>query len=149
MTDYNSKQKSDPRSDETPIGDFVLYDLEENVEVDIKAFLSEWNEQIAATKKEDVELSTSFLPHAGKIMRLKRFDIFGCRDPLSQQASSDPSHSLEIRRSDGWSTVRSIFFIDQPLAFSNELHIEIGNGPIRRQRVSYLIESPLCHHLSS
>lgn len=99
-------------------------------------FLSEWNEQVPASKMEEDAMSMCVWPYIDNIVRLKRLDIYQCMEPKAQQASSDPLESLRIRRSENWYNVRSIFFLDQSLAFTKELCIETGNGPIRRQRVS-------------
>lgn len=100
-------------------------------------FISEWNEQVPASKTEADAVSLCVWPHVDSIVTLKRLDVYQCSEPKAQQASTNPKESLKMRRSAKWFAHRSIFFLDRALTFTKELYVETGGGPIKRQRVRF------------
>lgn len=111
------------------IEDFLSDELEEE-----SLFLSEWNEQCPASKREADAVSQSVWPYIDNVVYLKRLDLYQNLTPKSHQATSDHQESKKIRRTENWAALRSIFFLDQSIAFTKELRIETGSGPLRRQR---------------
>ena len=139
MTDYSSAEYSDDYYADYPVpaASYVESFIPDESEEE-SLFFSEWNEQVPASKNDADAVSLCVWPNVDRIVNLKRLDVYQCHEPKAHQASSNPTESLKIRRSQNWFALRSIFFMDQALAFTKELHVETGGGPIRRQRVRNL-----------
>lgn len=100
---------------------------------DPEVFVSKFQCQILSAKKDWHWTSKYAWPDIDDVVILKRFDLYETELPRSQVCTSDLSESRRIRESEGWSPVKSFFFMDRPLKFTKEICIE-STGPPRRHR---------------
>jgi len=101
---------------------------------DYTLFMSEWNPVPRPSTMDEDAVSVSVWPEIEYTVRLKRLDVFQSLVPKAQQATTDPTESLRMRRMEGWAPIRSLFFLNEPIRVTIDVIIETGSGPIRRQR---------------
>jgi hypothetical protein len=100
---------------------------------EVNVFVSKWQTQKLAPKKDWKWSTKIYFPDIDRIVVLKRLDLFQYQTPKLQQGTTDNVLSRSIRNTEGWVSLRSIFFMDEPIRMTSGLFVE-STGPPRRNK---------------
>jgi hypothetical protein len=100
---------------------------------EIPKFITVWQKPQMTLATDWAWTSPFAFPDIPQVVKLIRMDIFEKDLPKLQIGTIDRKESVEIRNTEEWYPVRSIFFLNVPTPYTSELLLE-STGPPRRSK---------------
>jgi hypothetical protein len=98
---------------------------------DYNVFVSQWKRQVHPMPFEQRDASKMLFAHHDGLVHFHRLDVFQYNSPPTHFATTDREESRRYRYTEGWTPVRSIFFVNVKRENSIDLVIEYATVPNR------------------
>jgi hypothetical protein len=112
----------------------VLWEAkQDNFPEDLDVFVKDWVKQQMSSKLDWKNTSKVVWPNLPYQVKPVHLDVYECKVPYLQQATTSRKDSNKIRQLKGWLPVRTIILVDQPGEYTKDMLIEAA-APPRRSR---------------